>query len=90
MRQLIELVVNKGDIPQLLSLLKNLPVPPLEAIKSRIIDSGDNEVIEQMTVYLEMNPEGIGSDVSLVSGQKDRIVPMTGSVSGSGTSRSED
>lgn len=89
-RQLIELVVNKGDIPQLLSLLKNLPVPPLEAIKSRIIDSGDNEVIEQMTVYLEMNPEGIGSDVSLVSGQKDRIVPMTGSVSGSGTSRSED
>ncbi|HAO59721.1 MAG TPA: hypothetical protein DCQ89_05110 [Psychrobacter sp.] len=76
-RQLIELVVTKGQSSQLLSLLKNLPVPPVEAIKQRIMSEGDEEAVAQMTAYLEMNPEGIGSQSLLGDGQHERIVPIS-------------
>ena len=36
-RQLIELVINKGDNHQRLALLKNLPLPPVEMIKEQIL-----------------------------------------------------
>ncbi|SUD91064.1 hypothetical protein [Psychrobacter phenylpyruvicus] len=76
-RQLIELVVTKGQGSQLLSLLKNLPVPPVEAIKQRILSEGDQEIVAQMTAYLEINPEGIGSQSLLGNGQHERIVPIS-------------
>lgn len=78
-RQLIELVVDKGEMTHLLALLKNLPVPPVEAIQARITASNDAESIEKMQAYLKANPDAIGSDVTLVSGQKDRIVPLSSS-----------
>lgn len=76
-RQLIELVVTKGQGSQLLSLLKNLPVPPVEAIKQRILSEGDQEIVAQMTAYLKINPEGIGSQSLLGNGQHERIVPIS-------------
>lgn len=76
-RQLIELVVSKGDNDQLLSLLKNLPLPPVDAIKAKIIASNDGDAIAQMNAYLQINPDGYGSSVALSSGQKDRIVPLS-------------
>ena len=60
-RQLIELVVTKGNNTQLLSLLKNLPVPPVEMIKQKVVESGDAASIAEMVAYLNANPEGIGS-----------------------------
>lgn len=76
-RQLIELVVNKGDNDQLLALLKNLPLPPVEIIKAQVLASNDGEAIGQMNAYLQINPEGYGSQHMLVSGQSDRIVPLS-------------
>lgn len=76
-RQLIELVVNKGDNDQLLALLKNLPLPPVELIKSKILMSDDGEAIGQMNAYLQINPDGYGSQHMLASGQSDRIVPLS-------------
>lgn len=76
-RQLITMVVEKGDNQQLLSLLKNLPIPPVEAIKARIIASDDGEAIGQMNAYLQVNPDGYGSQVNIASGQQDRIVPLS-------------
>ena len=76
-RQLIELVVTKGNNPQLLSLLKNLPVPPVEMIKQKVVESGDAASIAEMVAYLNANPEGIGSHSILGSGQKERIVPLS-------------
>lgn len=76
-KQLIELVVELGDTQQLLSLLKNLPIPPIDAIKAKIIASDDGEAIGQMNAYLQGNPEGYGSNVILASGQQDRIVPLS-------------
>ena len=76
-RQLIELVVNKGDNNQLLALLKNLPLPPVEVIKAKIIASDDGEAIGQLNAYLQINPEGYGSQHMLASGQADRIVPLS-------------
>lgn len=70
-RQLIELVVNKGDNTQRLALLKNLPLPPVDHIKEIILASNDGEAIGQMNAYLQINPEGYGSS------QKDRIVPLS-------------
>lgn len=76
-RQLIELVVNKGDNDQLLALLKNLPLPPVEIIKAQVLASNDGEAIGQMNAYLQINPEGYGSQHMLASGQSDRIVPLS-------------
>jgi len=76
-RQLIELVVTKGNNTQLLSLLKNLPVPPVEMIKQKVVESGDAASIAEMVAYLNSNPEGIGSHSILGSGQKERIVPLS-------------
>ncbi|WP_435978606.1 hypothetical protein [Psychrobacter sp. DM4] len=76
-RQLIELAVNKGDNDQLLALLKNLPLPPVEAIKAKILASNDGEAIGKMNAYLQINPEGYGSQHMLASGQADRIVPLS-------------
>ncbi|MDN3398244.1 hypothetical protein QL919_05830 [Psychrobacter sp. APC 3426] len=76
-RQLIELVVNKGDNDQLLALLKNLPLPPVEVIKAKILASNDGEAIGKMNAYLQINPEGYGSQHMLASGQADRIVPLS-------------
>ncbi|WP_312750164.1 hypothetical protein [Psychrobacter sanguinis] len=76
-RQLIELVVTKGNNTQLLSLLRNLPVPPVEMIKQKVVESGDAASIAEMVAYLNANPEGIGSHSILGSGQKERIVPLS-------------
>lgn len=76
-RQLIELVVTKGNNTQLLSLLRNLPVPPFEMIKQKVVESGDAASIAEMVAYLNANPEGIGSHSILGSGQKERIVPLS-------------
>ena len=76
-RQLIELVVNKGDNDQRLALLKNLPLPPVELIKEQILASDDGDAIGQMNAYLQINPEGYGSHHMLSSGQSDQIVPLS-------------
>ena len=76
-RQLIELVVNKGDNAQRLALLKNLPLPPVESIKEYILASNDGDAIGHMNAYLQINPEGYGSQHMLASGQADRIVPLS-------------
>ncbi|WP_201577562.1 MULTISPECIES: hypothetical protein [Psychrobacter] len=76
-RQLIELVVNKGDNDQRLALLKNLPLPPVELIKGQILASDDGDAIGQMNAYLQINPEGYGSQHMLGSGHADRIVPLS-------------
>lgn len=76
-RQLIELVVTKGDNDQRLALLKNLPLPPVDMIKEQILASDDGDAIGQMNAYLQINPEGYGSQHMLGSGQKDRIVPLS-------------
>ncbi|WP_201526035.1 hypothetical protein [Psychrobacter frigidicola] len=76
-RQLIELVVNKGDNQQRIALLKNLPLPPVDMIKEQILASDDDDAIRQMNAYLQINPEGYGSQHMLASGQSDRIVPLS-------------
>ena len=76
-RQLIELVVKKGDNDQRLALLRNLPLPPVEMIKQLILASDDGDAIGQMNAYLQINPEGYGSQHMLASGQADRIVPLS-------------
>ncbi|WP_025672651.1 hypothetical protein [Psychrobacter sp. TB47] len=76
-RQLIELVVNRGDNDQRLALLKNLPLPPVELIKGQILASDDGDAIGQMNAYLQINPEGYGSQHMLGSGHADRIVPLS-------------
>ncbi|MGP5549589.1 hypothetical protein ACTXNE_02720 [Psychrobacter namhaensis] len=76
-RQLIELVVNKGDNQQRLALLKNLPLPPVDIIKEQILASDDGDAIGQMNAYLQINPEGYGSHHMLASGQSDQIVPLS-------------
>ena len=76
-RQLIELVVKKGDNAQRLALLRNLPLPPVEMIKQLILASDDGDAIGQMNAYLQINPEGYGSQHMLASGQADRIVPLS-------------
>ena len=76
-RQLIEMVVKKGDNAQRLALLKNLPLPPVEMIKQLILASNDGDAIGQMNAYLQINPEGYGSQHMLASGQADRIVPLS-------------
>lgn len=76
-RQLIELVVNKGDNAQRLALLKNLLLPPVDMIKAQILASDDGDAIGQMNAYLQINPEGYGSHHMLSSGQSDSIVPLS-------------
>lgn len=76
-RQLIELVVNKGDNQQRLALLKNLLLPPVDMIKEQILASDDGDAIGLMNAYLQINPEGYGSQHMLSSGQSDQIVPLS-------------
>lgn len=76
-RQLIELVVTKGDNQQRLALLKNLPLPPVDIIKEQILATNDGEAIGLMNAYLQINPEGYGSHHMLSSGQSDQIVPLS-------------
>lgn len=76
-RQLIEMVVNKGDNDQRLALLKNLLLPPVELIKEQILASNDGDAIGQMNAYLQINPEGYGSHHMLTSGHSDHIVPLS-------------
>lgn len=76
-RQLIEMVVLKGDNAQRLALLKNLPLPPVEMIKEQILATNDGDAIGQMNAYLQINPEAYGSHHMLASGQADRIVPLS-------------
>lgn len=75
-RQLIEMVVEKGDNQQRLALLKNLPHPPVEIIKSQILMSDDGEAIGQMNAYLQINSEGYGSQ-HMLGAQPDIIAPMS-------------
>lgn len=76
-RQLIELVVDKGDNQQRLALLKNLPLPPVEMIEAKIIASNDEQAIEHMQAYLRANPEGYGSQHMLSTSQFDQVVPLS-------------
>lgn len=76
-RQLIELVVEKGDNAQRLALLKNLPLPPVESIKAQIVASGDSEAVRELERYLQANPQGHGSEHLLNHGQSDHIVPLS-------------
>ncbi len=75
--QLIEMVVNKGDNQQRLALLKNLLLPPVDMIKEQILASNDGDAIGLMNAYLQINPEGYGSQHMLSSGQSDQIVPLS-------------
>lgn len=75
-RQLIEMVVEKGDNQQRLALLKNLPHPPVDSIKSQILISDDGEAIGQMNAYLQINPEGYGSQ-HVLSAQPDTVAIMS-------------
>ncbi len=76
-RQLIEMVVNKGNNQQRLALLKNLLLPPVDMIKEQILASNDGDAIGLMNAYLQINPEGYGSQHMLSSGQSDQIVPLS-------------
>ena len=76
-RQLIEMVVNKGDNHQRLALLKNLLLPPVDMIKEQVLASNDGDAIGLMNTYLQINPEGYGSQHMLSSGQSDQIVPLS-------------
>ena len=76
-RQLVEVVIDKGDNQQRLALLKNLPLPPVEMIEAKIIASNDEQAISQMQAYLKANPEGYGSQHMLSSGQFDQVVPLS-------------
>ena len=76
-RQLIELVIAKGDNQQRLALLKNLRLPPVDAVKAQILASNDSDAISQMNMYLQANPQGHGSEHILSSGQSDQIVPLS-------------
>lgn len=76
-RQLIEMVVNKGDNHQRLALLKNLLLPPVDMIKEQVLASNDGDAIGLMNAYLQINPEGYGSQHMLSSGQSDQIVPLS-------------
>ena len=76
-RQLIEMVVNKGDNQQRLALLKNLLLPPVDMIKEQVLASNDGDAIGLMNAYLQINPEGYGSQHMLSSGQSDQIVPLS-------------
>ncbi|MBO1531958.1 hypothetical protein J3492_12165 [Psychrobacter sp. F1192] len=76
-RQLIELVVHKGDNAQRLALLKNLPLPPVAMIKEQILASDDGEAIGQMNAYLQINPEAQGSQHLISSSDGDRVVPLS-------------
>ncbi|WP_350557790.1 hypothetical protein [Psychrobacter sp. CAL346-MNA-CIBAN-0220] len=76
-RQLIELVVAKGDNQQRLALLKNLPLPPVDMIKEQVLASDDGDAIGQMNAYLQINPEGYGSQHLLTSSQADQILSMS-------------
>ncbi len=75
-RQLIEMVVEKGDNEQRLSLLKNLPHPPVDSIKTQILISDDGDAIGQMNAYLQINPEGYGSQ-HVLSAQPDFVAPLS-------------
>lgn len=75
-RQLIELVVTKGDNDKRLSLLKNLPLPPVDAIRQQIMATDDAAAIAQMSAYLQVNPDGYGSQHIPASKQQERIVPL--------------
>ncbi len=74
-RQLIEMVVDKGDNQQRLALLKNLPFPPVDIIKAQILLSDDGDAIGQMNAYLQINPEGYGSQ-HMVASQPDSVASM--------------
>ena len=76
-RQLVELVIAQGDNQQRLALLKNLPLPPVDAVKAQILASQDSDAIAQMDKYLQANPQGHGSEHMLSSGQSDQIVPLS-------------
>ena len=76
-RQLIEMVVNKGNNQQRLALLKNLLLPPVDMIKEQVLASNDGDAIGLMNAYLQINPEGYGSQHMLSSGQSDQIVPLS-------------
>lgn len=78
-KQLIEMVVVKGDNNQRLSLLQNLPVPPVDMIKEQILKTDDGYAIGLMNAYLQIHPDGIGSKLTPASGQKDQIVPLNNS-----------
>ncbi len=46
-------------------------------IKEQILASNDGDAIGLMNAYLQINPEGYGSQHMLSSGQSDQIVPLS-------------
>lgn len=76
-KQLIDMVINKGDNTKRLALLKNLPMPPVDLIKQKILSSNDDKAIQLMEAYLQANPDGCGSVHMTSTQQKEHIVPLS-------------
>ncbi|WP_434353928.1 hypothetical protein VH441_02560 [Psychrobacter sp. HD31] len=76
-KQLIDMVINKGDNTKRLALLKNLPMPPVDLIKQKILSSNDDKAIQLMEAYLQTNPDGGGSVHMTSTQQKEHIVPLS-------------
>ncbi|GAA0313810.1 hypothetical protein [Psychrobacter aestuarii] len=74
-RQLVDIVIAEGDNHQRLSLLKNLPVPPVAEIQKAIVDSGDTDAARVLEDYLKDNPEGLGS--AYMNAKEEQIVPLS-------------
>ncbi|WP_201536611.1 hypothetical protein [Psychrobacter ciconiae] len=74
---LIEVIIHQGDNRQRLALLKNLPLPPVAAIKSAILATGDDAAIKEMESYLANNPEGLGSQHIIANSPSDQIIPLS-------------
>ncbi|WP_169391556.1 MULTISPECIES: hypothetical protein [Psychrobacter] len=74
---LIDVVIHHGDNRQRLALLKNLPLPPVDRIKSAIAATKIDADISEMNRYLADNPEGLGSQHIINSSQNDQIVPLS-------------
>ena len=74
-RQLVDIVIAEGDNHQRLSLLKNLPVPPVAEIQQAITHTGDKEAARVLEDYLKDNPEGLGS--AYMNAKEEQIVPLS-------------
>ena len=74
---LIDVVIHHGDNRQRLALLKNLPLPPVDAIKSAILATGDSAAMKEMERYLSNNPYGLGSQHIISNSPSDQIIPLS-------------
>lgn len=75
--ELIDVVIQQGDNRQRLALLKNLPLPPVDKIKSAILATEIDADISEMNRYLADNPEGLGSQHIIAHSPSDQIIPLS-------------